>query len=99
MRELAAHRPATAPGEVGWEVRPARAEDAAAVAAAVAALVAELGGSPPPRGAIESEARAHIADPSLGIVLVAATRSDATAGMNSDDDAPEDELVGALTAS
>ncbi len=85
MSELAAQQPATAPGKVGWEVRPARAEDAAAVAAAVAALVAELGGSPPPRGAIESEARAHIADPSLGIVLVAA--------------AEDEGLVGALTAS
>jgi GNAT superfamily N-acetyltransferase len=73
MSELAAQRPAAGPGEVGWEVRPARGEDAPAVAAAVAALVAELGGSPPPRAAIESEARAHIADPSLGIVLVAAT--------------------------
>src|SRR6185312_9191736 len=39
--------------------------------APVAAVVVELGGSPPPRAAIESEARAHIADPSLGIVLVA----------------------------
>lgn len=85
MSEVAAQRPATAPGKVGWEVRPARAEDAPGVAAAVAALVAELGGSPPPRGAIESEARAHIADPSLGIVLVAA--------------AADEGLVGALTAS
>jgi GNAT superfamily N-acetyltransferase len=81
----APHPPAARPGKVGWEVRPARAEDAPGVAAAVAALVAELGGSPPPRGAIESEARAHIADPSLGIVLVAATESE--------------DLVGALTAS
>jgi GNAT superfamily N-acetyltransferase len=82
---VASHSPATRPAKVGWEVHPARAEDAPGVAAAVAALVAELGGSPPPRGAIESEARAHIADPSLGIVLVAATESEG--------------LVGALTAS
>jgi GNAT superfamily N-acetyltransferase len=68
----------------GWEVRPARDEDAPAVAVAVAALVAELGGSPPPRVEIESEARAHIADPALGIVLVATN---------------EDGLVGVLTAS
>jgi GNAT superfamily N-acetyltransferase len=85
MNGTSTHLPAARPGKVGWEVRPARAGDAAAVAAAVAALVAELGGSPPPRGAIESEARAHIADPSLGIVLVAATEGEG--------------LVGALTAS
>jgi GNAT superfamily N-acetyltransferase len=70
------HIPATSPGTVGWEVRPAGEEDASAVAAAVAALVVELGGSPPPRVAIEAEARAHIADPSLGIVLVAAATLD-----------------------
>jgi GNAT superfamily N-acetyltransferase len=79
------HIPAATPGTVGWEVRQAREEDASAVAAAVAALVAELGGSPPPRVAIEAEARAHIADPSLGIVLVAVAEGDG--------------LVGALTAS
>lgn len=84
MTRVAPDFPAVAPGTAGWEVRPARAEDAPAVAAAVAALVAELGGSPPARAAIEQEARAHIADPSLGIVLVAAAEGD---------------LVGALTAS
>jgi GNAT superfamily N-acetyltransferase len=57
------------------------------VAAAVAALLAELGGTPPPRAAIEAEARAHIEDPSLGIVLVAA------------DEDEDGELVGVLTAS
>jgi GNAT superfamily N-acetyltransferase len=41
----------------------------------VAALVVELGGSPPPRVAIEAEARAHIADPSLGVVLGAVSAS------------------------
>jgi GNAT superfamily N-acetyltransferase len=85
MNGAVTHSPAERPGTVGWEVRPARDEDAPAVAAAVAALVAELGGSPPPRAAIESEARAHIGDPALGIVLVAATDGG--------------ELVGALTAS
>jgi GNAT superfamily N-acetyltransferase len=84
MSEVAAHRPADRRGTLGWEVRPARAEDAAEVAAGVAALLAELGGTPPPRAAIQAEASAHIADPSLGIVLVAA------AG---------DDLVGVLTAS
>lgn len=72
MNEVATDRLAPRPGSLGWEVRPAREEDASGVAAAVAALVAELGGSPPPRATIEAEARAHIADPSLGIVLVAA---------------------------
>jgi GNAT superfamily N-acetyltransferase len=85
MNRVAPHPPATAPGRIGWEVRPAREEDAAGVAAAVAALVAELGGSPPPRAGIEREARAHIADPSLGIVLVAAAEGD--------------DLLGVLTAS
>jgi GNAT superfamily N-acetyltransferase len=84
MNQPAIHSPATGPGASGWEVRPAREDDAAEVAAAVAALVAELGGSPPPRAAIEQEARAHIADPSLGIVLVAAEG---------------ETVVGALTAS
>jgi GNAT superfamily N-acetyltransferase len=77
------------------------------VAAAVAALVAELGGSPPPRAAIEREAVAHIADPSLGIVLVAAT-STLDPGLSSQLAAHSaanceltggGELVGALTAS
>ena len=85
MTGTTTHSPAARPGTVGWQVRPASEEDAPAVAAAVAALVNELGGSPPPRAAIEAEARAHIADPSLGIVLVAA--------------AAEEGLVGALTAS
>jgi len=72
MTGAPAQGPVAEPGTVGWEVRPARAEDAPGVAAAVAALVAELGAAPPPRAAIEAEARAHIADPALGIVLVAA---------------------------
>ena len=84
MNHAATQSPASGSGEIGWEVRPARTDDAPAVAAAVAALLAELGGTPPARDAIESEARAHIEDPSLGIVLVAAT---------------DDELVGVLTAS
>jgi GNAT superfamily N-acetyltransferase len=70
----------------GWEVRPARTADAPAVAAAVASLLEELGGTPPPIEAIEAEARAHIEDPSLGIVLVAIR-------------AGGGELVGVLTAS
>jgi GNAT superfamily N-acetyltransferase len=100
MTRVAPDLPAAAPGTVGWEVRPARGEDAIGVAAAVAALVAELGGSPPPRAAIEAEARAHIADPSIGIVLVAASAS--TGGPDAATAAEggyPDELVGVLTAS
>jgi GNAT superfamily N-acetyltransferase len=84
MTRAATQSPAARPGATGWEVRPARTEDAPAVADAVAALLAELGGTLPAREAIEAEARAHIEDPSLGIVLVA--------------DA-ENDLVGVLTAS
>jgi GNAT superfamily N-acetyltransferase len=106
MSGAATHSPATGPGTVGWEVRPARAEDAPAVAAAVAALLAELGGTLPARAAIEAEARAHIADPSLGIVFVAvAEASPAVSSHLSPDSADKceraggGELVGVLTAS
>jgi GNAT superfamily N-acetyltransferase len=84
MNQAVTQGPATESGVAGWEVRPARTEDAPAVAAAVATLLEELGGKPPAIEAIESEARAHIEDPSLGIVLVA------SAG---------EGLVGVLTAS
>jgi GNAT superfamily N-acetyltransferase len=84
MNEAATQSPAAGPGVGGWEVRPARTDDVPAVAAAVAELLEELGGTPPAREAIESETRAHIEDPSLGIVFVAAA---------------EDGLVGVLTAS
>ena len=103
MTEAATHSPAAGPGISGWEVRPARDDDAAAVAAAVAALVAELGGSPPPRAAIEAETRAHIADPSLGIVLVAVPTLDPRlSSQKAADSAANCERtgpVGALTAS
>lgn len=108
MSEAATRSPAAAPGTVGWEVRPARTDDAPAVAAAVAALLAELGGAPPARAAIEAEARAHVEDRSLGIVLVAATegvnplarspKSPAT-DRNSELTVGGGELVGVLTAS
>ena len=71
MTGAATHRPATPPGTSGWQIRPARPADAAAVAAGVAALLCELGATPPAHSAIEAEARAHIDDPSLGIVLIA----------------------------
>jgi hypothetical protein len=89
--------PATESGVAGWEVRPARTEDAPAVAVAVATLLEELGGKPPALEAIESEARAHIEDPSLGIVLVATANE--VSSQNSADSAENCELVGVLTAS
>ena len=76
MTGAATRGPAPAPGKLGWDVRPARTEDVPAVAAAVAALLGELGATPLPREALEAEARAHVADPSLGIVLVAAAGAD-----------------------
>lgn len=87
MSHPAAHSPAVGPGTFAWDVRPARLDDASAIAAAVAELLVELGApSPPDRAAIEAEARAHIDDRALGIVLVA-------------DGGPENGLVGVLTAS
>jgi len=84
MSHAATHSPAVGPGALGWDVRPARPDDAPAIADAVAELLVELGApSPPDRAAIEAEARAHIDDPSLGIVLVAVN----------------DDLIGVLTAS
>ncbi len=85
MSGATAHRPATAPGTSGWEVRQARPEDAAAVATGVAALLCELGATPPCHAEIEEEALAHIEDPTLGIVLIAVGDGG--------------ELVGVLTAS
>jgi GNAT superfamily N-acetyltransferase len=107
MSELAAHRPAARSGTVGWDVRPARTDDVPAVAAAVADLLVELGGTPPPREALEAETRAHIEDPSLGIVLVAATEAGpAEARSHFPVNSPENcelieggELIGVLTAS
>jgi GNAT superfamily N-acetyltransferase len=106
MSRAATHSPAERSGAVGWTVRPGRTEDVPAVAAAVAALLVELGGTPPPRAAIEAEARAHIEDPSLGIVLVAApdlvaavsSQQSADSAENCERD-PEGVLLGVLTAS
>jgi GNAT superfamily N-acetyltransferase len=85
MSGAATHRPAITPGKSGWDVRRARPSDSAAVATGVAALLCELGATPPSHAAIEDEARAHIDDPSLGIVLIAIGDGG--------------ELVGVLTAS
>ncbi len=107
MTGAATHRPAGTPGTSGWEVRPARPEDAAAVATGVAALLCELGATPPSHAAIEAEALAHIDDPSLGIVLIAtaaAEHSEVRSHLSVN--SPENceltgggELVGVVTAS
>ncbi len=104
MSHAATQGPAAEPGEIGWEVRPARTDDAPAVAAAVAALLEELGGRPPSMDAIVAEARAHIEDPSLGIVLVAAptqlsSQKPTDSAENCEPDGEGQELVGVLTAS
>jgi GNAT superfamily N-acetyltransferase len=96
MTGAVTHSPATAPGEIGWSIRPARTEDVPAVAEAVGALLVELGGTPPSRAALEAEARAHVEDPSLGLVLVAEARSEDGPTSGEGDDA---RLVGVLTAS
>jgi GNAT superfamily N-acetyltransferase len=85
MTGAATRRPAVTPGRSGWDVRRARRSDSAAVATGVAALLCELGATPPSHTAIEDEARAHIDDPTLGIVLIAVGDGG--------------ELVGVLTAS
>ena len=104
MTGAATQGPALASGVGGWQVRPARTDDVPAVAAAVAALLQELGATPPPTRAIESEARAHIEDPSLGIVLVAtptevSSQKPADSAENCELDGEGAELVGVLTAS
>jgi GNAT superfamily N-acetyltransferase len=52
-------------------IRLASTDEAAAVAAAVRALLSELDGTPPDSAAMESAARALLADPDAGTVLVA----------------------------
>jgi GNAT superfamily N-acetyltransferase len=105
MTGAATHRPASAPGTSGWQIRPAQPEDAAAVATGVAALLCELGATPPSHAAIEAEARAHIDDPSLGIVLIAtADPSEASSHLVPDSGTNCEltgggGLVGVLTAS
>jgi GNAT superfamily N-acetyltransferase len=106
MTGAATHRPAMAPGTSGWEVRPARPADAAAVATGVAALLCELGAMPPSHAAIEAEALSHIDDPSLGIVLIATTTGPREMSSQLSVNSPDNceltgggELVGVLTAS
>jgi GNAT superfamily N-acetyltransferase len=101
MNQAVTQSPAAGSGEIGWEVRPARTDDVPAVAAAVAGLLEELGGTPPACDAIEAEARAHIEDPSLGLVLVAhqmSSQKGPDSGLNRERDGGG-ELVGVLTAS
>jgi GNAT superfamily N-acetyltransferase len=59
------------PRDGSWVVRGAQPSDVAAAAAGVEALLAELGGRPPSRPAIEAEIQALIEDEAAGGVLVA----------------------------
>jgi len=54
-----------------WQIRPAGPDDARAVAEAVRELLLELGGTPPAQEAMSEVASELIADPRLGVVLVA----------------------------
>lgn len=63
MSEPAATLPAT--------IRPAADADVGAVAAAAEQLLVELGGRRPPRADLEAEVRAALADPTIGVTLVA----------------------------
>src|ERR1700753_2475834 len=92
MTGAATDSPATSPGTSGWQVRPARPEDAAAVATASPPLLCELGAPPPSHASIEAEASAHIDDPSLGVVLIAT--ADAMSSQKSSDSADNCELAG-----
>lgn len=58
----------------GTLIRLARIEDAAAVAAAVRELLLELSGAAPAPAAMERTARALLADPGSGAVLLACER-------------------------
>jgi para-aminobenzoate synthetase len=57
--------------EDSTRIRLARIEDAAAVAASVRELLLELSGAAPAQVAMERTARALLADPSAGVVLLA----------------------------
>lgn len=59
------------PAAASWRVRAARAEDVAAAAHGVGELLDELGGKRPSPAELEEEARALVADPELGALLVA----------------------------
>jgi GNAT superfamily N-acetyltransferase len=65
----AAARPAQE--DAAWAVRAAAAADVGAVAAAVEELLVELGGRRPSRPEVETEVRALVEDPALGVLLVA----------------------------
>ncbi len=67
-----------------WNVRPAALEDVPAAAHAVGELLDELGGRRPSAAELEEEARALVAEPGVGALLIAEAGGD---------------LVGALAAS
>jgi GNAT superfamily N-acetyltransferase len=64
--------PAASTGAAGgWQVRPARRDDVAAVAGAVRALLVELGGTPASATAMRAAVQELIDSPWAGAVLVA----------------------------
>lgn len=71
MSEAASGGAAPAPATAAWHVRPAGLEDVPAAAHAVGELLDELGGKRPAPAELEEEARALVADPGLGALLVA----------------------------
>jgi GNAT superfamily N-acetyltransferase len=62
--------------DAAWAVRPAAAADVGAVAAAVEELLVELGGRRPSRPEVETEVRALVEDPAVGVLLVAEAGGD-----------------------
>lgn len=54
-----------------WHVRPATLEDVPAAAHAVGELLEELGGRRPAAAELEEEARAIVAEPGVGALLIA----------------------------
>jgi GNAT superfamily N-acetyltransferase len=96
-----------APPRLSWSVRPAAHEDVPAVVSAVGALLRELGGTPPPTGAMALAARTLLDDPRAGALLVAEASGgeadDGAAGPEADGGAADAEdtraIVGVLGVS
>lgn len=72
MSDSTSTEPGVAPRQASnWHVRAASAEDVPAAAEAVGELLEELGGRRPAAAELEAEARALVADPRAGVLLVA----------------------------
>jgi GNAT superfamily N-acetyltransferase len=86
MTEPTSIEPGARPGPESAEctIRAASDADVGAVASAVERLLVELGGKRPPRAQLEAEVRAALADPGIGVTIVAEAAG---------------EIVGVLSAS